>query len=391
MATNIKHKLIVLSGKGGVGKSSVAVSLAVWLSVQGKRAGLLDVDIHGPSVPKMLGIGDRTITAEDDRVQPIDYSDHLKVMSIGFMLPNDDEALIWRGPMKHNLIQQFVENVDWGRLDYLVVDCPPGTGDEPLSLVQVLGSADGAVIVTTPQELAAVDVRKCITFCKRLNLPVLGIVENMSGFVCPHCKQRSDIFAGHSGQQMAADFHVPFLGGVPIDPDFGAAGDNGKPFIAGDAENTTVQALRHVFNLLLETCERNGGAQRIDAATEEKPSSEEEGDTMRVAIPLTAGRLTAHFGHCEQFAIVDVDRETMQIQGTELLTPPAHQPGVLPQWLSGIQVNLVIAGGMGQRAQQLFAQNGIEVLCGATEAEPEQLVKRYLEGELALGENICDH
>ncbi len=252
--SEIARKYIVMSGKGGVGKSSVAVNLAVWLSTQDKQVGLLDADIHGPSVPTLLAVNGRRLVSDDgQRVLPIEYSETLKVISVGFMLSNDNEPVIWRGPMKHNLIQQFVENVEWGRLDYLVVDCPPGTGDEPLSVIQVLGGADGAVIVTTPQELAAVDVRKCLTFCRQVDLPILGIVENMSGFVCPHCGKRSDIFAGHSGEQMAEDFHVPFLGSIPIDPSLSAAGDCGKPFVTLAPESPTVQALRHAFEPLLAT------------------------------------------------------------------------------------------------------------------------------------------
>ncbi len=382
---DIAHKYLVLSGKGGVGKSSVAVNLAVWLSTQGRRVGLLDADIHGPSVPKLLAADERKIVAEGEWILPVEYRESLKVMSVGFLLPNTDEALVWRGPMKHSLIQQFVQNVRWGALDYLIVDCPPGTGDEPLSVVQVLGSADGAVIVTTPQELAAIDVRKCITFCRQVGLPVLGIIENMSGFLCPHCGKRSDIFAGHSGQKMADDFRVPFLGGVPLDPALGAAGDRGVPFVTLDPDNSTAQALRHAFAPLLIS-ETN------DYETTREPSSnQEDSTTMKVAIPLTGGVLSPHFGHCERFAIVDVDSDAEEIKGRELVTPPAHEPGVLPRWLAGMHVRLVIAGGMGQRAQQLFADNGIEVLCGAPAAEPETLVRDYLAGRLELGANACDH
>jgi ATP-binding protein involved in chromosome partitioning len=253
--TAIRHKILVLSGKGGVGKSSVAVNLAVWLSAGGRQVGLLDADIHGPSVPKLLAVHNERATAELDRILPIEYRDRLKVMSIGFLLPDENQAVIWRGPMKHSLIQQFVQNVDWGRLDCLVVDCPPGTGDEPLSVVQTLGGIDGAVIVTTPQEVAAIDVRKCITFCRQLGLRVLGIIENMSGFVCPHCGKRSDIFAGQSGREMAEDFKVPFLGSIPIDPALAAAADRGKPFVNLDPDNPTAQAMRHAFQPLLDLCE----------------------------------------------------------------------------------------------------------------------------------------
>lgn len=381
--SEIAHKYIVLSGKGGVGKSSVAANLAVWLSTQGKQVGLLDADIHGPSVPKLLAVGDRKLTADGERIQPIECSETLKVMSVGFLLPDDNEAVIWRGPMKHNLIQQFVQNVDWGPLDYLVVDCPPGTGDEPLSVVQVLGGADGAIVVTTPQELAAIDVRKCLTFCRQIGLPVLGIIENMSGFVCPHCNKRSDIFAGHSGEQLAEEFNVPFLGCIPIDPSLGAAGDRGRPFVTLDPENPTAQALMHAFSPLLD----RGSVQ----TTRTSSSDKKECATVRIAIPLTDGVLSAHFGHCEQFVILDIDPGNKRIQGQELVTPPPHEPGLLPQWLSGMHVNTVIAGGMGQRAQQLFADNGIEVLCGAPTAKPEELVAQHLEGRLELGQNACEH
>ena len=381
----IQHKLVVMSGKGGVGKSSVAVNLAVWMAMQGQTVGLLDADIHGPSVPKLLGVHDRKLVAEDERLRPIDYSENLRVVSVAFLLPDADEALIWRGPMKHNLIQQFVQNVEWGALDYLVVDCPPGTGDEPLSVVQVLGEIDGAVVVTTPQEVAAIDVRKCITFCRHVGLPVLGIIENMSGFVCPHCSKRSDIFAGHSGRQMAADFETPFLGSIPVDPELSGAADRGRPFVGEDPENTTVQALRHAFEPLLRV-------EGVAGESNEPLSAKRvNGETMRVAIPMNDGKLCMHFGHCEQFAVVDVDAESKEIKGQELLTPPAHEPGVLPRWLTGMQVTLVIAGGMGRRAQQLFTESGIEVICGAPSETPERLVADYLAGNLAVGRNVCDH
>jgi Mrp family chromosome partitioning ATPase len=249
---NVRRKFLVLSGKGGVGKSTIAVNLAVWLSMQGKNVGLLDVDIHGPSVPKLLNLASQNLQADGNRINPIVYSDTLKIMSIGFLLRNESDALIWRGPMKHNLIKQFVTEVNWGGLDYLVVDCPPGTGDEPLSVLQLLGKADGAVVVTTPQELAVVDVKKCITFCKQMELPVLGVIENMSGFVCPHCNNRTDIFSGKGGQNMAADFNVPFLGSIPIDTAMVWACDLGRPFIDSDNQGPTSQALKAAFGPLLQ-------------------------------------------------------------------------------------------------------------------------------------------
>ncbi|MBN1392825.1 MAG: Mrp/NBP35 family ATP-binding protein [Sedimentisphaerales bacterium] len=249
----IAHKFLVLSGKGGVGKSTVAVNLAAWLSMQGKNVGLLDIDIHGPSIPKLLNLNNKGLQADGNKIKPVVYSDTLKIMSVGFLLPDESDAVIWRGPMKHNVIKQFVTDVSWGNLDYLVVDCPPGTGDEPLSIVQLLGNADGAVIVTTPQQLSVIDVKKCITFCRQLNLPVLGVIENMSGFVCPHCNHRIDIFKEGGGKQMAEDFNVPFLGAIPIDSALVSACDSGKPLISFDSQSPTAQILTAVFESLLQS------------------------------------------------------------------------------------------------------------------------------------------
>ncbi|MDY0356548.1 MAG: iron-sulfur cluster carrier protein MrpORP [Sedimentisphaerales bacterium] len=377
MANRIGRRILVMSGKGGVGKSSIAVNLAVWLSGQGRRVGLLDIDIHGPSVPKLLRLEGTRLTAYDEKIEPVLYGDSLKVMSIAFMLSNPNEAVIWRGPMKHNMIQQFCDGVAWGDLDDLVVDCPPGTGDEALSAVQVLGTVNGVVIVTTPQDLAVVDVRKCVTFCKQLSLPVLGIIENMSGFVCPHCGKRTDIFPGAGGEQIAEDFGVPFLGGIPMDPTVARSGDAGKPLIAFEKDSPTAQAFAHVFQPLL-------GEPKQD--TKQKETS-----NMKIAIPLADGKLTAHFGHCGQFAIVDVDPKSKTIQSQVVLDPPPHEPGVLPAWLAEKGVSLVIAGGMGQRAQMLFTDKNIEVIVGAPVDTPEALVSDYLAGALQTGDNICDH
>jgi ATP-binding protein involved in chromosome partitioning len=374
---NINNIILVLSGKGGVGKSTVAVNLAVWLSMQDKKVGLLDVDIHGPSVPKLLNLEKELVKGIDNKIEPVRYSDKLSIMSIGFLLPDDSKPVIWRGPMKHTLIKQFLTEVCWGELDYLVVDCPPGTGDEPLSVVQLLENPNGAVIVTTPQQIAVIDVKKCITFCRQLNLPVLGVIENMSGLICPHCQNKIDIFKSGGGEQMARDFNVPFLGSIPIDTAMVSACDSGHPFMNPDNKSQTVQFLESAFKPLLGTNEQtqfNGGQSK-----------------MKIAIPMTEGKISSHFGHCEQFAIIEVDVDNKKIISSELLTPPPHEPGLLPRWLAGLTVKLVIAGGMGQRAQQLFTQNGIEVVTGAQVGTPEELVSAYLQNTLLTGDNICDH
>lgn len=252
----VRHKILVLSGKGGVGKSTIAANLAVWLALQGNKVGLLDIDMHGPSVPKLLGLEGQNVTSKDGLIEPLSYDENLKVMSIGFLLHTGDEAVIWRGPMKHNVIKQFVTQVNWGTLNYLIVDCPPGTGDEPLSVINILGNAEGAVVVTTPQALAQADVRKCITFCRELKLAVLGVVENMSGFVCPHCNQRTDIFKAHGGRVMARRFNVPFLGSVPIDADMVWAADAGRVSVHLHSDCAAAKALAGAFEMLMVGLEK---------------------------------------------------------------------------------------------------------------------------------------
>jgi Mrp family chromosome partitioning ATPase len=248
----VRNKILVLSGKGGVGKSTVAVNLAASLSLAGKKVGLLDIDIHGPSIPKLLHLEGTPVVGEEDAIQPVDYSTNLKVMSIGLLMQDNDEAVIWRGPMKHSVIKQFLMHVDWGELDYLVVDSPPGTGDEPLSIAQLMAGDARAVIVTTPQEVALADVRKSILFCRKLTLPILGIIENMSGFVCPHCGEASNIFKTGGGEGMAHGMDVPFLGSIPIDPSVVMACDDGKPFVDAYSETETAKAFDHVIQPLLE-------------------------------------------------------------------------------------------------------------------------------------------
>ena len=244
----IKHRIAVLSGKGGVGKSTVAVNLATSLALSGKRVGLLDVDIHGPSVPTMLGLDAENVRPGvcEDGILPLELGT-LKVMSIGFLLANQDDAVILRGPAKIGVIQQFLRDVVWGDLDFLIIDSPPGTGDEPLSVIQTIGDVQGAVIVTTPQRVASVDVRKSITFCRKLDVPVLGVIENMSGFVCPHCGEITNIFSTGGGRDISESMGVPFLGSIPIDATIGIAGDAGSPFMDRYAASPTAQIMRDII------------------------------------------------------------------------------------------------------------------------------------------------
>ncbi len=247
----IKHKIVVLSGKGGVGKSTIAVNLAISLSLAGKKVGLLDVDIHGPSIPTMLHLEGARADSDGENILPLKMGG-LKVMSVGFLLENRDSAIIWRGPMKMGVIEQLLRDVKWGDLDYLIIDSPPGTGDEPLSVVQLIGDLDGAVMVTTPQAVAAADVRKSLDFCRQLKLKVLGIVENMSGFVCPDCGKETEIFSGNNGELMANEAGVPFLGKIPIDPAVGASCDSGAPFVYHYSKTETAKRFENVINKILQ-------------------------------------------------------------------------------------------------------------------------------------------
>ncbi|MFA4986474.1 MAG: Mrp/NBP35 family ATP-binding protein [Candidatus Brocadiia bacterium] len=220
--------IVVLSGKGGVGKSTVAVNIAAALAKMGRKVGLLDVDIHGPTVPRMFGIADSPVVPSGDSISPVETESGVKVMSIAFFLKSLD-AVIWRGPLKMGIIRQFLADVEWGELDYLIVDCPPGTGDEPLSVVQLLAVPANAIIVTTPQDVAVDAVRRSVTFCKQVGLSLAGIVENMSGFVCPHCWRKYEIFGKQGGEKLAGESGTELLGSIPISPDVHASGDCGKP------------------------------------------------------------------------------------------------------------------------------------------------------------------
>lgn len=252
---DVKHVILVLSGKGGVGKSTVAVNLAFALSNHGRNTGLLDLDFHGPSIPKMLGIENQRPAVLDKALEPVHVTGTLAVMSMAFLLPDTSSPVIWRGPMKMAAIQQFLTEVNWGPLDYLVVDLPPGTGDEALSIAQLAPNLRGAVIVTTPQDVAVLDAVKAIKFIEKLEIPVIGVIENMSGMVCPHCGGMIDLFGMGGGEKAAHDFGVPYLGAIPLDPAMVKAGDEGRPYILRHADTPTWKAVDAVMENLVKVVE----------------------------------------------------------------------------------------------------------------------------------------
>ncbi|MCB9477638.1 MAG: Mrp/NBP35 family ATP-binding protein [Deltaproteobacteria bacterium] len=240
---HVRHKLLVMSGKGGVGKTTVAVNLATALAKAGHRVGLMDIDLHGPSVPYMLGLQDKLIRQEDDKVYPVEYMPNLKVLSIANLMELGDNAIIWRGPLKIGAIRQFLADIDWGELDYMVIDSPPGTGDEPLTTAQTFTGVQ-AVVVTTPQEISLADVRKSISFCRKVQMPVLGVVENMSG----------PIFGKGGGEKLAKDMGLTFLGSLPMDGEVVKAADEGRPYMALHEDSEVGKAFMAIAEQVNKIC-----------------------------------------------------------------------------------------------------------------------------------------
>jgi Mrp family chromosome partitioning ATPase len=249
----IRHVIIVMSGKGGVGKSTVSSNLAMALAMRGLRTGIMDVDIHGPNIPKMFGLEDEQMTVESDKLVPVTAAYGLRVMSMAFLLPEKDAPVAWRGPVKMGAIRQFIEDVAWGELDHLIIDMPPGTGDEAISIIQLIPQADGMIVVTTPQDVALLDSRKSIVFGAQVKIPIIGIVENMSGFICPHCGERSDIFKAGGGERTAADMGIQFLGRIPIEPSIVLSGDSGVPIVAAAPGSVSAKAFAAIADKVIRT------------------------------------------------------------------------------------------------------------------------------------------
>ncbi len=388
--SRIKNKLLVMSGKGGVGKSSLAANLAVGLSLKGYQVGLMDVDLHGPSIPRMLGLNGQAPIQQNVGIYPIPVNENLKVISVEVLMPDKDSPMIWRGPLKIGVIRQFIADVIWEDLDFLIIDSPPGTGDEPLTVAQTIPDAQ-AIVVTTPQEISLSDVRKSINFCHQVNMPIMGLVENMSGYICTHCGQESAIFKKDGGKRTAVSMGVPFLGSIPFDMHLMEMTDQGKAYLL----NNPVPAVKGALDGIIEkiviaaTGNRKAPIKPMQEELTRMDSKIPTLDSLKIAIPLAEGILCNHFGHCEQFALVDLQGKNI-IQKVSI-TPPPHEPGLLPRWLGEKGVNLIIAGGMGQRAVSLFTEQGIKVLTGAPQLPVEELISHYVNQTLVTGANVCDH
>ena len=384
--SHIKNKILVMSGKGGVGKSSVAACLALFLARRGYSVGLMDVDLHGPSIPRLLGLTEGIqLSRTSGKALPVACTENLHAISIEFLMgENRDAATIWRGPIKIGVIRQFISDIEWPELDFLVIDSPPGTGDEPLTVAQTIPDAK-ALVVTTPQEISLADVRKSINFCRQVHMEILGLVENMSGLTCPHCNEVIDLFRSKGAALLAGKEKIDLLGTLPIDPEVVRLGDQGALKTLDVQSSHFAQA----FNEIVDAVLQKTAAARVQETTSKEEEKEMDMEKVVFAVPVAGGKLCAHFGHCEQFALVET--EDGKIKGTRMHTPPPHEPGVLPKWLHEMGSDVIIAGGMGARAQGLFEENGIKVIIGAPMDAPEALVNQYLSGVLVTGDNICDH
>lgn len=383
--THIKNKILVMSGKGGVGKSSIAAYLSVGLAKRGYRVGLMDVDLHGPSIPRLLGLkGDVQPSFQPGKVIPVNFSPNMQVISIEVLMgENKDTATIWRGPLKIGVIRQFISDIEWSDLDYLIIDSPPGTGDEPLTVAQTIPDAK-ALIVTTPQEISLADVRKSINFCRQVRMEILGVVENMSGLRCPHCGKNIDLFKTQGGQWVTEKENLKLLASLPIEPEIVKDGDAGSVECLDNGQLPFTRAFNQMLDQVVNLTQKEPLV-----LVNEKKVKELKMDKIKFAIPVAEGKLCSHFGHCDQFALIET--EDGKIRDKSMITPPPHEPGVLPKWLHELGADIIIAGGMGARAQDLFTQNGIKVITGAPMDPPEALVNQYLADILVTGDNICDH
>lgn len=374
----IRRTIAVLSGKGGVGKSLVTALLATYLQRTGKyKVGILDADITGPSIPKLFGADEYKPKSTEVGLFPVRSHSNIQLMSINFLLDNPESPVIWRGPILANTVKQFWTDVIWGDLDFMFLDMPPGTGDVPLTVFQSI-PLDGIIIVTSPQDLVSMIVKKAVNMANMMNIPILGIVENMSHVVCPHCGEIIKLFGESSIQDIAVKWEIPFLGSLPIDPDLARLCDEGHiERIHKDYLSDAVAAMEKVPARKTPFLE----------SEEENADLPEGGNQMlKIAIAAQDKHVSEHFGHCQGFEIYITDAGKIVKQ--EFLPNPGHKPGLLPNLLNDKGVKVIIAGGMGGGAIDIFNEKGIDVITGARGAL-DYTIEQYLLGNLNSTGSIC--
>lgn len=368
--SRIKKVIGVMSGKGGVGKSLVTSMLAVMMNRRGHQTAILDADITGPSIPKAFGIHDRA-TGNQQGLLPICSATGIKIMSINLLLENDTDPVVWRGPLLAGTVKQFWTDVIWGDVDFMFIDMPPGTGDVPLTVFQSL-PVDGIIIVTSPQELVSMIVSKAVKMAEMMGIPVVGLVENMAYFKCPDCGREHSVFGESHIEKIAQQYNLEILARLPVEPGIAAACDGGLiEYYKGDWPDNVA--------------ERLAGSEQSTAIRAEK----EEGDRLKIAVASEGGMVTQHFGHCESFEVFDsVNR---QIIDSQSVPNPGHRPGFLPNFLNDLGVNVIISGGMGAGAIDIFNEKNIEVITGA-QGDARVAAELYLKGMLKSTGAVChDH
>lgn len=373
----IKRTIAIISGKGGVGKSLVTSLLATYLQRTGKyRVGILDADITGPSIPRLFGAGKFKPKASEIGMFPVRSHSDIQLMSINFLLDEQDAPVIWRGPILANMVKQFWTDVIWGDLDFMFLDMPPGTGDVPLTVFQSI-PLDGIIIVTSPQDLVTMIVKKAVNMANMMHIPILGLVENMSHVICPHCGEIIKLFGDSAIGATAAKWGIPYLGSLPIDPDLTRLCDEGH------IERIHKEYLTEAIKALEKIPPRNAGQ-------DEQTENQEEEKTMniqkKIAIAAEGQHVCEHFGHCEGFAIYLT--EAGKIVEKSFMANPGHKPGFLPNLLGDNGIQVIIAGGMGGGAIEIFKERGIEVITGAR-GILDQTIENYLKGSLNSTGSVC--
>ncbi len=360
---NIKKVIGVMSGKGGVGKSTISVLLAKELNKKGYKVGILDADITGPSIPKLLDLGSKRAETSEQGIWPVTTEDGIKVMSLNLLIEDEEQPVIWRGPIIANTVKQFWTDVFWEELDYLIIDMPPGTGDVALTAMQSF-PIDGIVMVSIPQDLVSMIVAKAINMTRKMDIKVIGLVENMSYIVCPDCQKEIRIFDNSNTQEFLNKMDVQLIGEFPMSKEIIDVINNNS--------NTISKALDDKFKGLTEKV--------IDFV------NFKEDVNMKIAVASEGKNVSGHFGFCEGFTIYDVN-EAKGLK-KEFVKNPGHKPGYLPVFLKELNVNIIIAGGMGETAQQLFNESGIEVVVGA-QGLCDDVVQKHIDGELKSTGSVC--